>query len=95
MRPVRTRKDMTNVNSKWSIVLIVISLAIAGLRIGGITHIAYQAAAHLFVGGMIGAAVALYRWTAYDAGRREFWFPIYLALFLSAVEVACFFAFRK
>lgn len=37
------------------IILVVLSLAVAAARIAGVKHEAFQAIAHLFVGGLIGA----------------------------------------
>ncbi len=64
-------------------VLAVIAIILAAIRIGGVTHIAYQAAAHLFVGGLIAAGVV--------KGRRAGRYEIALAVALSVVEVLVFF----
>lgn len=62
-----------------TIFLSIVSVALAALRIGGFTSSAFQAVAHLWVGGLVGA------WLAGDRPSR-----LWLALMLSAVEVACF-----
>lgn len=58
-------------------VLIVIAIALAWMRVAGMTSIAFQAAAHVAVGLCIGLAVGEKRW-------RFAWVAIYLTL----VEVA-------
>lgn len=76
---------------KW--LVIITSVAIASLRIAGLKHEAYQAAAHLWVGGLIGAW-AFARW----AGHSANWFRVdaagelcgWCAVDLSIVELGCF-----
>lgn len=72
---------------------IVVSLVIAGLRIAGVTHESYQAAAHLFVGGLV-AAYWTQRGTGFwDVDSKGFT-NLLLAIALTVVEVACFLWFR-
>jgi Na+/proline symporter len=79
----------------------IIAFVLAALRIAGHRSEAYQAAAHLFVGGLIAAAFVQIRLSqrinearlaseVNKSARRNFW----LAVALSVVEVACFIAFR-
>ncbi len=82
--------------------LLIIALVLAALRVAGHTSEAYQAAAHLFVGGLIGA------WLVNVAARiriraggglahkehRAAAFHLSLAVALSVVEVICFIVFR-
>lgn len=65
-------------------ILLIATTVLALLRMAGVTHIAFQAIAHVFVGGLIGA------WLA----DRKNVLCARLALSLTAVEVACFVAFR-
>jgi len=60
-------------------ILIIVSVVLAGLRIGGMTHPTFQALAHLFVGGLLT-----------DGCVRRQWVEIGLGVALSAVELACF-----
>lgn len=82
--------------------LFAISIALAAMRIAGVTHEAYQAAAHLFVGYLLGAwwigrSEAL---TSHDGEavfikfdpRASLHFG--LAVALSVVEVVCAVVFR-
>ena len=74
--------------------LIIIALILAALRIAGVTHEAYQAVAHLFVGGLFAAGwVQGFGAHDYDEERRAMW-KFGIALALTAVEVWCFVAFR-
>ncbi len=59
--------------------VLLTAAALAGLRLAGEHRPAFQAAAHLEVGALLG-------WAA--AGRR--WFPAAVAAALSVVEVAAF-----
>jgi hypothetical protein len=79
--------------------LLIIALVLAALRVAGHTSEAYQAAAHLFVGGLLGAwlvNVACKRSRVCRAGRGNEFAAFYLglAIALSIVEVACFLVFR-
>lgn len=58
-----------------------VTAALAALRVGGVTNASFQAAAHLYVGLLLGLAV----------GRKS-WSYIWLLLFLTAVETVCFLA---
>jgi hypothetical protein len=63
--------------------IYVIAVILTGIRLYGITHIAFQAAAHLYVGGLIAA------W--YNNRKSK---HLYLAIALSVLEVAAFLYFR-
>ena len=63
-----------------SALLCVVALALAFLRVAGHRSSFFQAVAHLFVGGLFGA------WM-HDRTAKPY---LYLALGLTAVEVACF-----
>jgi hypothetical protein len=76
---------------KMQAVNILIAVALAALRIAGHKSEAFQAAAHLFVGGLLTAG-----WVA---DKSRFWpstwkFYTWLAIALSVVEVACFIWFK-
>lgn len=64
--------------ARW-IILAVATVAIALLRILGVRHPAYQAVAHLFVGGLAGA------WLI----DRDRFYAVAFWL-LCAVEIVCF-----
>ena len=75
---------------------LIIAAVLAAIRIAGHTSEAYQAIAHLFVGGLFAAAWVEYRCTWADGGlwgqdraTRGAMHKLYLALALSVVEVAC------
>lgn len=75
----RTGSD-GNRDPQWHDFLIVIIAVAVGLaRVGGVKHGAYQALAHVFVGGLGGAGLA---------GRRRFYWFLFWAL--NVVEVLCF-----
>lgn len=61
------------------IALTCVSILLAGLRISGIKHIAFQAVAHVFVGGLFAV------WLT----NRKPAYYLHLTIFLSVVEVAC------
>lgn len=68
----------------WRAVLLVVAAVGLGVaRAGGVTHPAFQAAAHVYVGGLLGA------WLV---GRRPL--LLWLAGGLSVLEVACAVYFR-
>jgi len=72
-------------------VVFVLALILGGMRVFGVTHVAFQAAAHLFVGGLFGGW--LMNATNEDriaAGRPVKWWLLWLFLFMTALEVACF-----
>ena len=62
-----------------TISLITVTIILAGIRLAGIRHPAFQAVAHGFVGGLIGARIV--------GGP-----PLLtlLTVLLSAIELACF-----
>jgi hypothetical protein len=62
---------------------ILIAVILGGLRIAGVKHLAFQAAAHLYLGWLIGV------WW-YGDKRLALW----LAIALSILEVACFFSVK-
>lgn len=72
-----------------TIVNIIIALILGGVRIAGITHVAFQAAAHVYVGGCFGAWFVL---KSRDRDRGRFYHAIGWGL--SILEVACFAAFK-
>ncbi len=63
-------------------IVLLLALLIGGLRVFGVTHVAYQAAAHLFVGGLFGA------WLM-DKHRK--WLLV-LFVAMTVLETICFFA---
>jgi hypothetical protein len=65
--------------------VILISVLLAALRIAGIKHEAFQAIAHLWVGGLCGG-FALGRYWRVGGYRLFAW----LVVILSIIEVACF-----
>ena len=66
--------------SKQGAIWLIIAIVLGVLRIHGIKHEAFQAAAHLYVGGLLGA---------YFSGKnKEF---LWIAIGLSVLEVVCFF----
>ena len=62
-----------------TILPILISVLLAAIRTVGVKHEVFQAVAHLWVGGLLGA------WMASQSR-----FYLRLALALSAIEVVCF-----
>lgn len=62
---------------------LLIASVLAALRAAGVKDEAFQALAHLYLGGLI---------TAYGITRRPFY--LWLTVALSVVEVVCFLAFR-
>jgi uncharacterized membrane protein YfcA len=71
-----------------TLLTIPIALALAALRLLGHKDAAFQAAAHLFVGGLVGAWLS-----ARPAPRARWYFG--LAIALSLVELAAFLASRR
>jgi hypothetical protein len=63
------------------LILYLVAFAVGLPRPLGVTHPAYQATAHLFVGGLFGA---------WYVGRRPA--LLWAALALTALETACFLA---
>lgn len=75
-----TLKELDN----WSFVFAVLlgtSFAIGLLRVFGFKSESYQAIAHIFVGGLFGAALA--------TGYRDYWV---MAVSLTVVEIIVFLA---
>jgi len=68
-----------------SLVLIAVSVALAGLRIYGITNQTFQAAAHLWVGGLI-----VGYWTQRKTWPRDSYMCLCLSIALSVIELGCF-----
>lgn len=64
--------------------LLLFAVAVGLLRVVGVKAIAFQAVAHLYVGGLIGAAVVA-------PNRRARWGCAALAFALSVLETICFF----
>jgi hypothetical protein len=64
--------------------LIALSILLGSLRALGVRSQSFQAAAHLFVGGLIGG---------YLATRQGYLLGLTIAL--SILEIICFLAFRK
>ncbi len=62
---------------------LLMAVALGALRVLGMKHIAFQAVAHLYVGGLLGAW-----WVG-----RDRWL-LWIAVGLSVVEVVCFFVLR-
>lgn len=65
--------------------VILFAVALGILRAVGVTHIAFQAVAHLFLGGVIVAACY---------AKLDRWKLIFVAAGLSVLEVICFFTLR-
>lgn len=63
--------------------LVLAAAALGALRVAGHTGEAFQAVAHCFVGGLLGAWLAL-------RPTRAARLPLALAVALSALETACF-----
>lgn len=59
---------------------VLIGVALAILRIAGVKHEAFQAVAHLCVGGYYTVWIT-------DRSKKQY---LYLALILTAIELACF-----
>ena len=74
--------------------LCVFAVVVGGLRVFGVTAIAYQAVAHCCVGGLFGAALVGFLQPAghKPAGR---WVYLSLALALTALETLCFLYLTK
>lgn len=77
--------------------IILISIVLASCRIVGITDEFFQAVAHLWVGGIIGAAVALHFCLKCDPLEEpdldlDFFYSlcIIVSVVLSLVELICF-----
>ncbi len=69
--------------------IYVVAVILAGIRIAGHKSQSFQAAAHLFVGGLLGAAISeLCR--GGDGWKFGAANELAVAIALSIVEVACF-----
>lgn len=66
--------------------LLGIAIATGLLRVVGLKAVAYQAVAHLFVGGLFGGAIA--------CQTRSRWLYLALAVGLTVLETVCFFQLR-
>lgn len=77
-----------------NVLLLAVSVAIAAMRVSGHKSEAFQAVAHLFVGGLLGAwLVGRLCRNVVTHSDRLLWAG--LALALSVVEVVCFVAFQS
>ena len=75
----------------WPVLLLGIVLGL--FRVFGVTHIAFQAAAHLYVGGLFGAW--LMNLTSVDrkaVGKPVAWWLFILFLAMTVLETICFLA---
>jgi len=72
----------------------VAAIVIAGVRIAGHTSQTYQAAAHLFVGGLFAAAFVQWRMGTKLGSRVDAYRNLAIAVVLTIVEVGCFLWFR-
>jgi hypothetical protein len=70
-------------------ILILVSIVLAVMRIGGVKGESFQAVAHLWVGGLFasGGTEHYYTW---GTGTGSSMVKIELAVVLSLVELACF-----
>lgn len=73
--------------------IYVVAFILAVLRIAGHKSEAFQAVAHLFVGGLFTAAWWQYRETWTEGGKAAM-HKSYLAIGLSLIELACALWFR-
>lgn len=69
--------------------LFIVAAALAVARVGGVIHPSFQAAAHLFTGGLIAASATEHYYT-WAERKREGGFKFCLAVALSVVELGCF-----
>jgi hypothetical protein len=69
-------------------ILLIVAIVLGALRIGGHTSEAYQAVAHLFVGGLFAAGYVKYQYTWTNGGQIAM-NKIWLGVALSVLEVAC------
>lgn len=67
----------------WFVLLL--GFVLGAMRVGGITHIAFQAAAHLYVGGLFSA------WLFSIFRRPIAWWLFVLFLVMTVLETICFF----
>jgi phosphotransferase system glucose/maltose/N-acetylglucosamine-specific IIC component len=80
------------------VVKCCIAAAFATMRAAGYKSEAFQAAAHLFVGGLIAAAFVQFFAIETESQYYRFWTParqnITIAVVLSIIELACFFLIK-
>lgn len=69
--------------------LILIAVVLSGLRVAGHTSETYQAAAHLYVGALLGSAWSQGPWEP-ERATTKYW----IAGVLIFVEVTCFLTFK-
>ena len=74
--------------------LLAIAAVFATLRIGGQAGETFQAAAHLYVGGLLGACVNDFFFAIDDENDRRMYWYFGIGLGLSLVEAACFLVSR-
>lgn len=73
---------------------VIIAIVLGTLRIIGVKHIAFQAIAHLYVGGLFTAGYC--NWSsAYTESRKASRLYLFLGIFLSILELTCFIIMRK
>ena len=68
-------------------------VVLGGLRVAGVTSPAFQAVAHLFVGGLFGGWLVLRQeidTVSVEEANKNFW----MAIGLSVLELVCFLWFR-
>jgi hypothetical protein len=86
-------------------VIVIVSIALGALRLAGVTHIAFQAAAHLWVAGLLIAGIKNIGWgrggkrvltelgqtdqRESDAKIRRGWWYVGITIALSVLETAC------
>jgi hypothetical protein len=70
--------------------LALVSVVLASLRVGGLTSEAFQAVAHLWVGGLFAAGYVQYSATWGTDRRNDAMLKIWLGVGLSVIELACF-----
>ena len=76
--------------NRWLLSFVAIVLGV--LRVAGIKHEAFQAIAHLFVGGLFASGYTEYSftWTGIDSDKgRNAMFKIWLGVSLSILELVC------
>jgi hypothetical protein len=74
--------------------LVLVSIAMAALRIGGMTNEFFQAVAHLWVGGLFAAGYMEHKWTWATKKHGNAKIKFALGCVLSFVELMCFLTMR-
>jgi hypothetical protein len=74
--------------------LLVAAAVLAGLRICGFQDQIFQAVAHLFVGGLFAAGYVQRMQARDQRDQRSASRKLWLALWLSLVELVCFLVFK-